>query len=92
MTPTTQPRTDSRAVETLGLSAVPAPEDLSVDVDLAPRELAIYLLHLGAEIEHALMVQYFYAAFSLGLSDLTDAQPMIAASSLGLRSTGCAFR
>lgn len=30
------------------------------------REQAIFLLHIGAEIEHALMVEYLYAAFSLG--------------------------
>jgi len=36
-----------------------------------PREFswhdyAVYLLHIAAEIEHALMVQYLYAAYSLG--------------------------
>ncbi len=30
------------------------------------REQTIFLLHIGAEIEHALMVEYLYAAFSLG--------------------------
>src|SRR5438874_11066659 len=36
-----------------------------------PREFswhdtAVYLLHVAAEIEHALMVQYLYAAYSVG--------------------------
>jgi hypothetical protein len=30
------------------------------------RDYLILLLHLGAEIEHALMVEYLYAAYSLG--------------------------
>jgi hypothetical protein len=32
---------------------------------LAPRDEATFLLHIAAEIEHALMVQYLYAAYSL---------------------------
>jgi hypothetical protein len=32
---------------------------------MAPRERAIALLHLGSEVEHALMVEYLYAAYSL---------------------------
>jgi hypothetical protein len=32
---------------------------------VTPREYAIGLLHIGAEVEHALMVQYLYAAYSL---------------------------
>src|SRR5580698_4261457 len=34
------------------------------------REYAIFLLSMGAEIEHSLMVQYLYAAWSLGGSDV----------------------
>src|SRR5262249_34700218 len=30
------------------------------------RDAAIFLLHTAAEIEHALLVQYLYAAYSLG--------------------------
>lgn len=36
-----------------------------VDPPLPPRDEAIFLLQVAAEIEHALMVQYLYAAFSL---------------------------
>lgn len=43
-------------------------EGVSPDTDLpwVARERVIQLLHVGAEIEHALMAQYLYAALSLG--------------------------
>lgn len=34
--------------------------------ELSPRDRAAFLLHVDAEIEHCLMVQYLYAAYSLG--------------------------
>lgn len=37
----------------------------ALHMDLAPRDQAIALLHIAAEVEHALMVQYLYAAYSL---------------------------
>jgi hypothetical protein len=42
-----------------------------------PREFswhdyAVYLLHVAAEIEHTLMVQYLYAAYSLGGSEVLE--------------------
>ncbi|MCU1328642.1 MAG: uncharacterized protein JWN34_4012 [Bryobacterales bacterium] len=47
----------------------PAPivskEKPDFEVPVAPRERAIALLHVGSEIEHALMVQYLYAGYSL---------------------------
>lgn len=43
-----------------------------LDVFMAPRERAVYFLHIGAEIEHALLVQYLYAGYSLGGPHLTD--------------------
>jgi hypothetical protein len=45
-----------------------------IDLLTAPREQATYLLHIGAEVEHALMAQYLYAAYSLGGPHLDDAQ------------------
>src|SRR5215216_5669538 len=42
--------------QTMTLEVVPA---------MSPRDEAIFLLHTAAEIEHALMVQYLYAAWSL---------------------------
>ena len=47
-------------------SSVSGAPDIPVhDMPLAPRDEAVFLLHTGAEIEHALMVQYLYAAYSL---------------------------
>lgn len=37
----------------------------AIDLPLAPREQAVFLLRAAAEIEHALMVQYLYAAYSV---------------------------
>ena len=39
------------------------------DPPLAPRDEMVFLLHTGAEIEHALLVQYLYAAYSLKSPD-----------------------
>jgi hypothetical protein len=47
-------------------------EQASLDIYTAPRDRAIYLMHVGAEVEHALMVQYLYAGYSLGGQHLTD--------------------
>jgi len=41
-------------------------ETLYLDVYKAPRERAAYLLKIAAEVEHSLMVQYLFAAWSLG--------------------------
>lgn len=38
---------------------------------MAWRDYLIMLLHIASEVEHALMVQYLYAAYSLGGPDLT---------------------
>jgi hypothetical protein len=35
------------------------------DPPLSPRDEAVFLLHTGAEVEHALLVQYLYAAYSV---------------------------
>lgn len=42
--------------------------------ETSARDYAILLLHVGAEIEHALMVQYLYAAYSLGGPQVAPAQ------------------
>jgi hypothetical protein len=49
-----------------------APEPMGHDPALAPRDEAIYLLHTAAEVEHALLVQYLYAAYSLKSQDEVD--------------------
>jgi len=48
-----------------GIGAPRVPSGLEVVPSLQPRDEAIFLLHTAAEIEHALMVQYLYAAWSL---------------------------
>jgi hypothetical protein len=48
-----------------GLVALRAPTEIEVLPRLQPRDEAVFLLHTAAEIEHALMVQYLYAAWSL---------------------------
>jgi hypothetical protein len=48
--------------------APPAVETPGFDMPLAPHDIAIGLLHIGAEVEHALMAQYLYAGFSLSES------------------------
>lgn len=59
-------------------------ETLGLDIALPARERAIYLLHVGAEVEHALMVQYLYAAYSLGGPHLK--QPALRKKVMGWRS------
>jgi hypothetical protein len=38
---------------------------LPKNTKLTAKEFAVYLLHAGAEIEHSLLVQYLYAAYSI---------------------------
>jgi len=62
------------------LAAIPSAERIGLELPLAdatlvkPAELtwwdwAVFLLHTAAEIEHALLVQYLYAAYSLADHD-----------------------
>ena len=44
------------------------------------------LLQIGAEIEHALMVEYLYAAYSLGGSQVPSRQPA-SSSATGARAS-----
>ena len=60
------------ALETVESQPAQAPPNL--DIFIAPRDQAIYLLHIGAEVEHALMVQYLYAAYSLGGERINDSK------------------
>ena len=48
------------------LSVEPAPLEHAKPPELSWRDYLIMLLHIGAEIEHGLMVEYLYAAYSLG--------------------------
>jgi uncharacterized protein with NAD-binding domain and iron-sulfur cluster len=49
-------------------------EVLTVQPALTPRDEAIFLLHVAAEVEHELMVQYLYAAYSLDVERLAGDQ------------------
>lgn len=64
----------SRLAGAMPPEAAECPEILTLDISLPARERAVYLLHIGAEVEHALMAQYLYAAYSLGGSELTTEQ------------------
>ncbi|MDL2405205.1 ferritin-like domain-containing protein [Rhizobium calliandrae] len=46
---------------------------VEIPIGFAPRQYAILLLHVAAEIEHSLLVQYLYAAYSLGGADVPEA-------------------
>jgi hypothetical protein len=39
--------------------------ELTIAPALSPRDTTVFLLHTAAEIEHSLLVQYLYAAWSL---------------------------
>lgn len=54
-------------------AAVPAQEEAKFTVQVAPREQAIRLLWIGAEVEHALMAQYLYAAYTINLQQPEEA-------------------
>src|SRR5262245_24288454 len=55
--------TGSRAaIEVMEAAFVALPEP---DMPLVPRDAAVFLLQIAAEIEHALLVQYLYAMFSI---------------------------
>ena len=43
-----------------------APGTAPLNLEFSPRDYITYLLSIDAEIEHCLMVQYLYAAYSLG--------------------------
>jgi rubrerythrin len=54
----------------LETAARPAPFELPPEFTW--HDYTVFLLHIGAEIEHALMVQYLYAAWSLGGPQVPD--------------------
>lgn len=39
---------------------------VAIPSEFTPRQYAIFLLHVAAELEHVLMVEYLYAGYSLG--------------------------
>jgi hypothetical protein len=59
------PEASAKAAALEGFRLPERRETAAFDTPMAPRERAIALLHLGSEVEHALMVEYLYAAYSL---------------------------
>ncbi|HLM01072.1 MAG TPA: ferritin-like domain-containing protein [Pyrinomonadaceae bacterium] len=49
-----------------------APQSIGHDPELSAHDEAVFLLHTAAEVEHSLMVQYLYAAYSLGGSQVPE--------------------
>jgi hypothetical protein len=47
-------------------SVSPGSGGVGVPEEFTPHDYAVFLLHVAAEIEHVLMVQYLYAGFALG--------------------------
>ncbi|MFC5142930.1 ferritin-like domain-containing protein [Actinomycetospora rhizophila] len=58
---------------------MPDPADPVHDPPLEPRDEAVFLLTAAAEVEHALMVQYLYAAYSVRVVDGDPQQSELAA-------------
>jgi hypothetical protein len=68
LTPSASPAADKLA---LFFAAAPTLQEAKKKrpeppLDFSGHDYAVYLLHVAAEIEHVLMVQYLYAAYSLG--------------------------
>ncbi|HWX02765.1 ferritin-like domain-containing protein [Collimonas sp.] len=51
---------------TMALAAQDGSSEVLLNLEFSPRDYVAYLLSIDAEIEHCLMVQYLYAAYSLG--------------------------
>ena len=47
---------------------------VTLPAGFSAHDYAVYLLHIAAEIEHLLMVQYLYAAYSLGGAQVPAAE------------------
>ena len=66
------------ALTVADFEALAATPLLAHDPPLAARDEAVFLLHSAAEVEHALMVQYLYAAYSLGGPQVPqDKRPLV---------------
>lgn len=50
----------------LGLEAVGAPPPRTISPELTGTQYAIFLLHIASQIEHSLMVEYLFGAYTLG--------------------------
>lgn len=66
----------SASAQDAGIAAASAP-GLAYDGPITPREEALFWLSAAAEIEHALMVQYLFAAYSLDIESAGVHAPSI---------------
>jgi hypothetical protein len=74
LVPSAAPRPRFAAEEAALAAPAPPEESREPPFELSWHDYAVYLLHVASEVEHALMVQYLYAAYSLGGAALGDAQ------------------
>jgi hypothetical protein len=58
---------DARAEACVQIKPIPTKPD-----DMTWRDYVIMLLHIGSELEHGLMVQYLYSAYSIGGDHLSE--------------------
>src|SRR5215207_3697580 len=93
LSPAAAPLLKMRAM-TATVKPAPVPAPVTTNLDLpalpslnTPREDAIFLLHTAAEVEHALMIQYLFAGYSLGYPPFTGAPPSAAALVEGWRKS-----
>lgn len=68
--PTTPPLLRGTIAPAAGAKAAKTP---ALNLEFSPRDYITYLLSIDAEIEHCLMVQYLYAAYSLGGPQVPEA-------------------
>jgi len=61
---------ENKALADKSLLAAVTPKGVQIPFEFTAREYAVFLLHIAAELEHVLMVQYLYAAYSLGGPDV----------------------
>ena len=74
ITPLPPWRADEDAAFTVELPAADPAQPLH-DPPLAARDETVFLLTAAAEIEHALLAQYLYSAYSVQIDDEDDADP-----------------
>jgi len=59
-------RIDERTLIAKGAAAAITQQGAALPAEFTPHQYVIFLLHIAAELEHVLMVEYLYAGFSLG--------------------------
>jgi hypothetical protein len=57
---------EAKALVPKAAAAAITRKGVQIPWEFTPRQRAIFLLHIAAELEHVLMVEYLYAGFSIG--------------------------